>query len=561
VNNPKPGVYVYDFGENISGRVRLTVSGPEGSEIIIRYGERLFEDGTLNQQELSRFVFSGETQTSRYILGRNQPSNWSPSFTYHGFQYAEVTVPEGVTIHDLKAEVLHTDFETVGSFTSSNTLLNKIHKAFKNSYLGNYHGYPTDCPHREKIGWSGDAHLVAEAGLYNFDSVTSYLKWIDDFVDEQRATGQIPGIIPTSGWGYTFGDEQNPHYNRGYGPQWEAAFVLIPWQMYQHTGDLSILKRYYQPLKKYLLYLESHADPDFTLSFGINDHKALTNTGPEILSSGYFYNLSNIFSEMAAELGVQEDEYYFENLSEKIREGYRNRFYDEDTDEWGNGSQTSLAGTLYHGLADSSEVEEILAQLLKDLQDNDYHLDTGVVGTKYMMHVLTRYGHAEVMYQIASKRSFPSWGYWIEQGATTLWQNWDGSQSRNHVMFGSIDEWFYNTLAGIRPDPSQPGFKRVIIRPAFIDELDWVEGSYLSQRGLIESKWKRNENSLELSVSIPANSNAQIHLPTENANQIYENGISITEASAVQILHTENDRTVVETGSGEYHFRIELKPN
>ncbi|MFA7472716.1 MAG: family 78 glycoside hydrolase catalytic domain [Spirosomataceae bacterium] len=524
-NRPRPGVMLFDFGENIAGRTKLKVSGPVGSEIVIRHGERLNADGTLDLKELSRFVFSGETQTSRHVLGENQPAEWSPSFTYYGFQYAEILVPENVETLALEAEVLHTDFQPTGSFSCSDTLLNRIHKLTRHTYLSNFHSYPTDCPHREKIGWSGDAHLVTEGALYNFDVITAYLKWIDDFVDEQHSSGQITGIIPSSGWGYTFKQAPEGYVERGYGPQWEAAFVLIPWYMYLYTGDTAILQRYYQPLKSYLDYLLRHAESDFTLSFGIDDHKALKRTKPEILATGFFFKLSDTMEKIAGILGIEEDRRNFSTLSDQIKKGYRSRFYDEKSGIWGNGGQTALAGTLYHGLATPEEEEDLLQKLLKNLKEKDHHLETGVVGTKYVIDVLTRYGKAKEMYIIASQTTFPSWGYWITQGANSLWQNWDGSQSRNHVMFGSIDNWFYQVLSGIQPDENQPGFDHVIIRPAFVEGLDWVKGSYESIKGPIKSEWKRSEEKIELQVEIPANTTATVFLPDHNEGMKITSGM------------------------------------
>lgn len=556
ITNPEPNLFVYDFGENITGWIHLVAEGPEGEEIVIRHGERLYDDGTLDYEELSRFVFSGETQTSRYVLGPDQPSDWSPRFTYHGFQYAQVEVPDGVEIIELTARVVHTDFEETGSFASSNELFGKIHEAKKLSYLGNYHGYPTDCPHREKIGWSGDAHLVAEGGLYNFETVSAYIKWIDDFVDEQRNTGQVAPVIPTSGWGYDMGIREEHIRNRGRGPQWEGAFVLIPWYLYLHTGDRSIIERYYESLRQYVLYLERHAGDNHTLSFGINDHKTLTDSSPPILATGYFHSFSNILARMAQEIGRETDKAYFSELAGKIRQGYRERFYDEENQTWGNGSMASLAGTLYHDLAEPEDVDLILKQLLHSLEERDFHLDTGVIGTKYLLKVLTDYGHADVMYKIANQRTFPSWGYWIEKGATTLWQNWDGTQSRNHVMFGSIDEWFYKALAGIRPDPEKPGFSRIVIRPEFIDDLDWAKGSYETLRGKIISSWEKTDREINLMIEIPANTTAEVYLPDKELSRINESGNDLEEAFGVTILGRREGRLLLEVNSGSYSFNV-----
>ncbi|WP_372905316.1 family 78 glycoside hydrolase catalytic domain [Rhodohalobacter sp.] len=560
VTNPEKNLQVYDFGENITGSVRLVATGPEGAEIVIRHGERLYDDGTLNNEELSRFVFSGETQTSRYILGPDQPSNWRPSFVYYGFQYTQVEVPEGVEILKLTAEVIHTDFEVTGSFESSNPLFNKIHAAKKLSYLGNYHGYPTDCPHREKIGWSGDAHLVTEGGLINFETVSSYMKWMDDFADEQRETGQLPGIIPSSGWGYVSSSPIPTFKSRGYGPQWEGAFVLIPWYLFQHTGDRSILERYFDPIVQYMRYLERHSEDNYTLSFGIDDHKTLVPSNQAVLATGHFHSFSNIVAKMAKELGKEHEVAYFNELSGKIKKGYRERFYNEEAGTWDNGSQMVLAGTLYHDLAEPGDVDSIMEQLIQNIQENDYHLTTGVIGTKYLLGALSEYGRTDVMYRIANQRAFPSWGYWIEKGATTLWQNWDGTQSRNHVMFGSIDEWFYKAIVGIRPDHEKPGFKNIIIKPEFIDDLDWAEGSYDTWRGTVKSEWEKSDRAIDLRIEIPVNTTARVYLPDLNIDQISESGNQLDEAEGVTLIGLDQDknRLIVEVTSGNYRFDMLL---
>jgi len=558
VTNPKSNLHVFDFGENITGSVRLTATGPEGAEIVIRHGERLYDDGTLDYEELERFVFTGEAQTSRYILGSEQPSDWRPSFVYYGFQYAQVEVPEGVEIEKLTAEVIHTDLEVTGTFESSNTLFNKIHAAKKLAYLGNYHGYPTDCPHREKIGWSGDAHLVAEGGLINFETVSSYIKWLDDFVDEQRGTGQIPSIIPSSGWGYVFWGREANLRSRGHGPHWEGAFVLIPWYLYLHTGDKSILERYFDPVKKYVRYLERHSEDDYTISFGIDDHKTLVDSNPAVLATGHFHSFSNIVADMAEILGREYEAAYFSELAGKVKQGYRDRFYNEEDGTWDNGSQMVLSGVLYHGLAEPDEVDTIMKQLIENIREHDYHLTTGVVGTKYLLRVLSDYGRTDVMYKIANQRTFPSWGYWIEKGASTLWQNWDGTQSRNHVMFGSIDEWFYKVITGIRPDHDNPGFKNIIIKPEFVDDLDWAKGSYKTWRGTVKSKWVKNGQSIDLRIEIPVNTSALIYLSALELDQLTESGNPLDESEGVTLIGPDEDenRFIVEVTSGNYHFQM-----
>lgn len=555
VTEPAPGVKVLDFGENTAGWIRLKVRGPRGRELVIRYGERLLPDGRLDQKELARFVWTGDTQTDRYVLAGREAEEWHPRSTYHGFQYAEISgLGPDVALEEVRAEVVHSDLGQAGEFASSNELLNRIHQATRRAFLSNFHGYPTDCPHREKIGWSGDAHLAAEMALYNFDVVLAYRKWLDDFVDEQRPDGQIPGIIPTSGWGYTFGKE-GPHVQRGYGPQWEAAFVLIPWEMYRFTGDEALLERYYEPIRRYVDYLTRHAE-GYTLSFGIDDHKpAFTSTEPPILATAHFHTSAHILADMARVLGRAGDAEKYTALADSIRTGANRRFFDRATGLFDNGGQTALSVALHHGLVEPAQEERVLQNLLAEIRRRNGRIDAGVVGTKAVLNVLAARGEDEVAYGMVSTTEYPSWGHWIAQGATTLWQNWEGSQSLNHVMFGSVGEWFYEALAGIRPDAERPGFRLTQIRPPVVEGLDWVRASHHSPYGEIRSHWRRDGDALELEVQIPFNTEALVHLPASPAAAVLEGEAPAERAPGVEPVGRRGDRMVYRVGSGTYRFR------
>jgi alpha-L-rhamnosidase len=551
VREPEPDVFVYDFGQNLTGWTRLQVSGPRGAEITIRYGERLYDDGTLDQEELSRFIWTGETQTDRYILKGEGLESWHPRFVYHGFRYAEITTSSpDVTLDTVTADVVHTDLNATGHFESSNELLNQIHQNTLWSYLGNFHGYPTDCPHREKIGWSGDAHLAAEAGLYNFDAALAYRKWIDDFVDEQQPNGQVAAIIPTSGWGY----DDGPYTARGRGPQWEGAFLLVPWYTYLFTGDDALLERFYGPWTEYVDYLARYAE-DYIVTWGIDDHKpAYTTTDPPIIATGHFYACARIVQEAAERLGHSADAARYARLADNIRAAYHQRFFNPGDGSYGNGGQTSIGGALYHGLVPPEQEARVFDQLLEEIERRDGHIDAGVVGTKYVLNVLTEYDAVDVAYRMATKTTYPSWGHWVERGATTLWQNWDGSQSRNHVMFGSIDDWLYKALAGIRYDPEQPGFKHTLIEPAPVGDLTWVEATHTSMYGAITSNWRRDGDRLYLDVEIPANTTARVHVPTTDPTRITEGGVNAASAAGVTVVRTGSDVAVYDVGSGSYQF-------
>lgn len=557
VTEPEPNTYIYDFGQNLTGWANLTVSGPRGAEVTIRYGERLYEDGTLNQEELSRFIWTGETQTDHYFLKGEGTETWHPRFVYHGFRYAEVTVSSPkVTLDSITADVVHTDFDTVGHFESSNDLLNQIHQNTRWSYLGNYHGYPTDCPHREKIGWSGDAKLASQAGLYNFDAARGYRKWIDDFVDEQRSNGRVPSIIPTSGWGYTYGDDENE--DLGYGPQWEGAFLIVPWNAYLFTGDEALLKRFYEPWTQYVDYLARNAE-DYTVPWGINDHKpAYTETEPPILATGHFYECARIVHEAAEQLGNVEDASHYATLMDSIRAAYNRRFFNRASRTYGNRGQTSLGSALFYDLVPAAEEDRVLQNLLEEIDRRDGHIDAGVVGTKYVLNALTAHEEVETTYRMATKTAYPSWGNWIKKGATTLWQNWDGSQSRNHIMFGTVDEWMYEALAGIRYDPEHPGFKRTIIKPAPVGDLTWVDASHTSMYGDIRSSWEREDDRFSLDVRVPPNTHAHIHVPTTDPSSVTESGTAPASLGAVQRLRSDGTYVVFEVGSGTYRFASTL---
>jgi alpha-L-rhamnosidase len=459
---------MYDLGQNITGWARIKVKGSAGDTVRLRYGERIYEDGSLDQEELSRFIWTGETQTGHYILKGGEEETWSPVFTYHGFKYIEVTLSNPLTeMVSIEGQVVHSDLHQRGSFKCSNEMFNKVHENLKWSFLGNYHGYPTDCPHREKMGWTGDALLVAEAGLFNFDIEAAYLKWMDDFVDEQQVNGQLPGIIPTSGWGYKHGRDE--FRDLGYGPQWEGAFLEIPWQMYLHTGDSTIIRRYYAHFRTYVNFLYD-ASINFLLPHGIDDHKQLANlTKGPFLSTAFFYRFSLMLSKMAAISGETSDVSKYRELSENIKTAFNSQYFDEREGKYSHGGQTPMAVALYFDLLEEGEKERVLGNLLTEIERVDGHIDAGVVGTKAVINALLMHDQHRVLFEMADKRNFPGWGYWVDSlGATTLFQNWDGSQSRNHIMFGSIGDYFYKGLAGIQVDENNPGISILSFIPRWI---------------------------------------------------------------------------------------------
>jgi alpha-L-rhamnosidase len=511
VKQVKTGVYVFDLGQNIAGYSRIKVAGPAGTEITLKHGEKLHPDGTVEQTQILRFLRTGEAQTDKYILKGEGIEEWQPRFVYHGYQYVEVSgLPVRPSLETLTGVVLHTDFEQAGQFACSNPMFNRIQELMHWAFIGNYHGIPTDCPHREKVGWSGDGHLVAETGLYNYHSLTSYMKWMDDFVDSQRDNGLFPAIVPSSGWGFKEMEEksaQNP------GPQWRGAFNIITWQLYRYTGDTTILERYYEAGKKYVNYLQSVSEKHLT-THGIDDHKAIiTKTEGDILSAAYYYHLTDLTAKMAAVLGREEDQQQMEKRAEQIKSAYNRKYFDKKQLSYGHGGQTPLSMSLALGLVPESHEATVRENLKKAISSSRNHFDVGVVGIKTMYDALGDEQQSDLIYEMVNQTDFPSYGWWIAQGANTLWQDWDGRMSHNHVMFGSVSEWFYQSLAGINPDDSQPGFKHINFRPEFIADLNWVNAEHESLYGKIMSSWERKNEQVTLSVTIPVNATATLYTP------------------------------------------------
>lgn len=544
----KKNQYVLNFGKNISGYVRLKMKNKSGTQVKILYGERLFEDGSLNQNHISMYSLDKPFQTDRYIFKGDGIETWSPNFTYHGFQYMQIEgLDHAPTADEITAVEVHTDFKQIGSFLSSNALLNKIVENTENSYLSNFHGYPTDCPHREKNGWTGDAHLIAEMGLLYFDSSSGYKKWIADFFDEQQDNGEIPGIIPTAGWGYFFGN----------GPAWDGSLYLIPWYVYKYNGDISLMKDAYPYIKKYVDFLSTKADKDLIVNWGLGDWcPAGTETPFEITSTAYYYKAAETLTKMAKVLGNKVDAERYAELSKQIYAAFNKRFY-QGEGIYGNGSQTALSCAIYQGLAQDN-LEKTVQALVQKIQDNNYFLDFGILGSKYVLHALSENGYADVAYKMVNKKTFPSWGYWIEQGATTLWERWDGKNSRNHPMFGDVSAWLMKTMAGLQVIEDAPGFKKFLIKPSFFEEEN-CSVTHMSRYGEILIDWKKTGKITHLKIQVPCNTSAIIALPIIGKKQIKEGNSLISKVKEISNINTKEGVTSFEIPSGQYQFTFNTK--
>jgi alpha-L-rhamnosidase len=554
ISEPKPGIYLVDFGQNISGWAKIRFHEKNNKKVIMKYGERIYDDGTLNQKELSRFIFTGKTQTTTYISNGRSVAGYEPRFTYFGFQYLQI---EGLTEkpgkEDIDAFMIHTAFDTTGYFTCSNPLINKIYENIRWSYLGNYHSFPEDCPHREKMGWTGDAQLVVETGLMSFDAVPAYRKWLQDFMDEQQENGDLPGIIPTSGWGYTHG--KNPETRQyGYGPHWEGAAIAIPWQLYRYTADTTILSEFYPMMKKYLLHLEDISVNNL-LHFGIDDHKSImTHTEGSYISSAYFHRFCLVMRKISRILGLEKDSRYFTQLGNKIFESFQNKYFKPEKISYYNDGQTALSLALACGLTPEKYKNQVFNLLVEKIEEKDYHFDAGVVGVKNVIDVLMDYNRTDVLYKMAIQRDFPSFGHWIEQGASTMWQNWDGSQSRNHIMFGSIGDYFYKGLAGINVIDTMPGFKQMMLKPQFPADMDSLTCKHKTRNGWMTIDWKKKNKIIHCQFGIPGGTEAFLSLPfpEKNIHEVTKKG----KEYEPEYLESAEERSEMMMQPGRYTFRI-----
>ncbi|ASZ12420.1 glycoside hydrolase family 78 protein [Chitinophaga pendula] len=505
--------YLFDLGRNIAGVSHLRVSGPAGTVVRLKHGERLRKDGHVDQSNIDAHYRptdqSDPFQTDLFILRGKGEEEFMPRFNYKGFQYVEVSAshPLRLTRESLEGREWHSDVGVSGYISSSNPVINKIWAATNNSYLANLFGYPTDCPQREKNGWTGDAHIAVETGLYGFDAITVYEKWLADHRDEQQANGVLPAIIPTSGWGYQWAN----------GPDWTSTIALIPWNVYLFYGDTTLLAACYDHIKRYVDHITDLSPAGLT-AWGLGDWVPVKSVSPvELTSSSYYFADTRVLALAAELLGKSADAVKYQALSEKIRDAINRKYLDTATGRYGKGWQTELSVPLFWGIVPAALKAKTAALLASRVAADSFHLDVGILGARAVLNALSENGYADIAYQVAAQRTYPSWGWWIENGATTLYENWNIAAmqdiSLNHIMFGDINAWLYKGIGGILPDSAAPGFRHVLLKPHFVKGLAHFEARHMGPYGEIRSTWKRQGQRIIYEVSVPAGSYATVYFP------------------------------------------------
>ena len=514
--------WVCDFGKNIAGYASIAMIGNEGETICIRYAEKL--DGEeIDQSNIDVYIATGEFSCDKYTFKGQGVEKWKPRFAYHGFRYVEISgISTPPTEDNILAHHCYTDLPRKGDFSSSSELLNWIYDAGIRSFVNNYHGFPEDCPHREKNGWTGDAWLSSDYAVYQFNMAESYKKWLIDICDTQRPSGEICCIAPTSGWGY----------HSANGPAWDFALFYLPYVVYKETSDRKLIDIAYPHLKPYLEYAEGLERQDGTVCFGLSDWCPPPETTPEERVSNdfsdtcFYYAMHRIASYFARLSGENSDEKKYLSKAELIKSNIRKKYFKDDKID--TGSQSSLAYALWFDLVEPCEQEKILGALVELVKKDNYAFKTGIFGTNFILQVLSKYGRCDIAYKMVNRYDYPSYGYWKTLGATTLWEHWNGDMSRNHHMFGTVLNWLARNISGLQNEGI--AYNKCVIKPYFFAENCSAETSTFTPRGRMAVSWKKRGSKFTAEIQTPEGTDATLILPDgyEQKLEFGVNKISIT---------------------------------
>jgi alpha-L-rhamnosidase len=550
---------IVDFGQNLTGWVSLSLDDPtRGEPVTIEHAEALEDDGSLSTIDLRN-----ADATDTYLPRGDEREHYEPRFTYHGFRYARIT-GAGDTLDEsaLEAKVIHTAMDQPGRFACSDGRLNAVQHNAVWGLRGNTHSVPEDCPQRdERFGWTGDAHITTRALLFNFDAQRFHEKWMRDHDDVQSPHGYVADTIPF-GFGGHPGD-----------PTWTITQVVVPWYLYRHYGDRSVLRRQYENVRRYVEYWHSHTEDGILpaehgrygdwLAFEGDGHPS----GPhDLFNTAFHYRTIDVATHIARILGNDADAERYAEMARTVARGFNERFLDREAGYYNPGTQAAQALALHFDIVPEEERDSVLDFLVDKLAEDDDTLQTGFLGTRPLIHTLVDHGHADVAWRIVTNEDVPSWLYMVEQGATTMWERWDsdervgsGMNSLNHSPFTHVSEWFYEVLAGISIGPQTAITDHVELAPTVIDDLEWASASVRTPNGTLESGWERTDEELTVNCSIPWNTTADVRVPggvhgtvsldgtpLEAGEQPSVDGVTAVTADAGDLL--------VQVGSGDYQI-------
>jgi hypothetical protein len=554
----RDSMYVYDFGQNASGIIKIKIRGEKGQEVRFTPGELLGEDSLVNQEA------TGGPYYFSYILKGRDEEIWMPRFTYYGFRYIQANgaIPERYpnprnlpVIEDI--QFLHTRNSSpqVGSFRCSNKLFNSIYELIKWSIKSNLASVATDCPHREKLGWLEQTHLMGNSIKFNYDIHNLYNKIIDDMIEAQLQNGLVPDIAPEY---VPFADGFRDS------PEWGSACVILPWDMYQWYGDIEAVRKAYPMMKKYLEYLKGTSDK-YIISHGLGDWYDLGPRSPgeaqltpkAVTATSIFFYDARLLGEMASLIGEKEDAICFSNMAEEIRKAFNSKFFNPVTKVYSTGSQTAYSMPLFFGMVDDSIKKDVVKKLINSINDNGKALTAGDVGYRYLLRSLEEAGQSQLIFEMNSKTDVPGYGYQLSKGATSLTESWAALKyvSNNHMMLGHLMEWFYSGIGGIRQEQDSKSYDNILIYPEIVGDLTWAETTFITVHGEVVTNWKIEADNLILRVKIPANCKAVVAIPQVNPEKVSESNQPVRLVKDINNVKVANGRTLCEISSGEYIFK------
>lgn len=562
---PRPGCHVFDFGQNLTGWVRLQATGDAGTRVTLRFAEELDADGMPDFRSAGG---ADQIQEDVYVLRGGAPESYEPRFTWHGFRYVQLDGYPGTPGDDaVAARVVHAAVESAGSFACSEPLFVQLNEVYRRTQLANYHGsVPSDCPHRERLGYTGDGHLTVESALCNFRVERLYLKWLDDIADAQNhVTGFVPHTAPFCGGGG--------------GPAWGSAIVLVTWQLFLHTGDRHIVKSHYKGMTRWLAYLAAHSDADGLLTseepgswclgdWSLPDHMALpgkTRLEPALVNTAYHAICARLLARMAAALGRQADAALYARRADEVAAALHRRYFDAARGCYAHGAHGAEAFAWAAGAIPDAELPRVVQHVCRHLRERAAHFDTGILGTPLLLEMLSATGHIDLACRLMTRTDFPSFGWMLARGATTLWENWNEDQgSHCHPMYGSYSAWFYRAVAGLRPDPDAPGYERVLVRPGLPRSLTAAAATVETLRGPCAVAWQRDTARTRLALTVPAGSEADVLLPLapatlrESDREIWTPGQGLlSPGNGVATVAPEDCGVRIRTGGGSFRFEME----
>lgn len=563
------GRYIIDMGQNFAGWLQLkNINGRKGDKITLRFAESLLANGELFVANLRD---AKVTDVYTFGIAPLGTTGWQPSFVYHGFRYVEVTgFPGTASRKNFEGKLVYDAFSTTGFFETSDSTINTV---YRNAWWGiasNYKGMPVDCPQRnERQPWLGDRTIGALGEGYLFDNAKLYAKWMKDIEESQTTEGSIPDVAPAF-WNYYTDDVT-----------WPAAFITITNNLYNQFGDIRPVQRHYAAMKKWMQYMQDRYMKDHIVTkdkYGdwcvppenlqlIHAKDSTRLTDGKLIATAYYYKLLSYMQRFAVMLEKKEDAAAFEALAVRMKNAFQQKFYNEKLKQYDNNTVTANLLPLYFGITPDSLKQAIAEKIRYKIHvENHGHTSAGLIGAQWQMRGLTELGYIDLAYTLASNTTYPSWGYMAANGATTIWELWNGNtadpgmNSQNHVMMlGDLLVWYYENLAGIRTHKTDVAFKKIIMKPAIPAGLDFVKASYKSMHGMISSHWKNSIDKFEWMITIPANTSATVHIPASNAEEITESGKPISQAAGLKFIKMENGAAVIEIPSGSYSFTRDKK--